>query len=333
MSLECIKCKSACAPKEKGLQENEIFGCPCDCCKNMICKNCSKMTTTEVRTMILANRTMFYFCDTCSETIKLLPVFKNKMPQLESDIKKLKEISAQIPKVDEIKSEIVQIKKDIEQLKNSSSTALSYADVVSNLNKDTKMMKSSIDEITNKIKSSEDNIKAGALSQPAVEPTLLEMQEREIRASNALVFGAEEAGTGNTEEQRAHDAQIVKDILNCVCGDQRAETIMVQLKIIRLGKYDPNKQRPIKIVFPSKEEARKMLVNKNKLPKESGKYIKYDLTSMQRTYLKNLLEEMQQRTEKGEANLKIKYMNGTPKIIKYRLASDHEITDADNSKN
>ena len=46
-------------------------------------------------------------------------------------------------------------------------------------------------------------------------------------------------------------------------------------------------------------------------------YIKYDQTSMQRSYLKNLLQDLQKGTDNGETDLKIKYFNGTPKIVKF----------------
>nr|CAI5865077.1 unnamed protein product [Callosobruchus analis] len=51
-----------------------------------------------------------------------------------------------------------------------------------------------------------------------------------------------------------------------------------------------------------------VLRHKNKLPKESCIYIKYDQTQMQRTQVKNLLTEMQRKKDAGEANLRIRYL-------------------------
>lgn len=234
---------------------------------------------------------------------------------MEADIKELKELSSEAQSIVKLKTEVVQLQNDFEAMKISLSKTPSYADVVSNLDKETKALKANIDEINVKIKRPIDQQSAGSSGQSGqVEITLTEMQERDARASNALIFGAQEATSDSIEERITHDTRIVKEMLNFV----NANTTTDQLKIIRMGRYNPNKRRPIKVTFPSRETANMVLRNKNKVPKECGMYIKFDQTPMQRSYLLNLLAEKQKRTDQGENNLKIKYHAGIPKIVKLR---------------
>lgn len=139
------------------------------------------------------------------------------------------------------------------------------------------------------------------------------MQGRNVRASNALIFGAEESESNDIEARKTHDTKITCEIFKQV----GCNTPMDQLRIVRLGAFTPEKRRPIKVIFPTAEEARSLLRGKHRLPKESGMYIKYDQTILQRTHLKKLLSEMQERTNQGETNLKLRYFGGVPKIIKH----------------
>ena len=299
----------------------------------------------EIRVIPSSRRKLIYFCPECLQILKEFPKSRSLIDRLKKEVDSLKrelkvatdsiksfkmDIKNQsdqhksfenkmneLQKDSAMKEDIVQMQSEIEQLKQSSSTALSYADVVSDLNKETKTIKSNIDDLNNKINITATPANVGALQTSSAEVTLIEMQEREVRASNALIFGAKEASANNIEDRKSHDTEIVKDILNLVGVGLNGETID-KLKIIRVGKSEPNKQRPIKVIFPTKEDARKLLINKNKLNPDSGMYIKYDQTSMQRSYLKNLLQDLQKRTDNGETDLKIKYFNGTPKIVKFK---------------
>ena len=50
----------------------------------------------------------------------------------------------------------------------------------------------------------------------------------------------------------------------------------------------------------------------------TGKYVKLDQTPAQREYLGKVLKELADRKSKGETDIKIKYINNIPKIIKYK---------------
>lgn len=91
------------------------------------------------------------------------------------------------------------------------------------------------------------------------------------------------------------------------------ESIPEPYKLHRIGKYSPGKNRPIKIYFKSSETVKLILRNKHKYPNFQ---IYPDQTHMQRQYYKELKKELNRRKENGEAELRIKYVNGHPKIVR-----------------
>lgn len=66
MSNNCSICDVQCIAKEKS---DVTFGCPCDWCKKILCKSCSKMSSSEVRAYLLSTRVMLFFCASCLNKI------------------------------------------------------------------------------------------------------------------------------------------------------------------------------------------------------------------------------------------------------------------------
>ena len=199
---------------------------------------------------------------------KLREEIKIQKVQLEKYIHEVKssynKIKTEI--TDEIQSETQILRDQLVSLEDKfkQNKSPSYADVVSNLDKETKAIKLNLDAINNKINSN--NLQSGDGHAENVEPTLVEMQERDTRAFNVLIFGAAEANSEVVTERKSHDEKIVKEILDCVESSVNVDQLK---KVIRLGKYDPNRCRPIKMVFPTKDNAKHVLHNRNKIPKET----------------------------------------------------------------
>lgn len=141
-----------------------------------------------------------------------------------------------------------------------------------------------------------------------VELIIREVQERQNRSCNVIAFGIPESKSTSVEERKNHDKkEIVKafeTVPNCDVGD---------ITTIRLGKFDCNKARPLKILMRSKSSAVSVLRNKNLLP--TGIKVKSDLTPYQRDHLTKLRAELDERTNQGEKDLTIKYVNNLPKIV------------------
>lgn len=142
------------------------------------------------------------------------------------------------------------------------------------------------------------------------ETIILELKDRTEREKNVIIAGICEKNIKNFEIRRKHDYEEVMKVMKSIdaaCPDP--------LRILRLGKYTDGKHRLTKVCFQSAEIAKNILKNKDKI-NNSQIQIYTDKTLAQKEYLKHLYTELTQRVQKGESNLTVKYVNGTPKIIK-----------------
>lgn len=149
-----------------------------------------------------------------------------------------------------------------------------------------------------------------------VDVIIQEKVERENRSRNVILFGIEEANTSRQEDIKSHDKSQVLDALAQV-PLQESELVTT----IRLGKPIANKPRPLKVILRSRQNAIKILKTKSKLP--SSISVKSDMTPYQREQLKKLRLELTERTNNGEKDLTIKYINGQPKIIITKSPKNH----------
>lgn len=148
---------------------------------------------------------------------------------------------------------------------------------------------------------------------PTLEPVFNEIEERKMRAKNVLIFGLTES-SGDKETRTALDKAKAIDFLKK--ADNTLGLTAENIQITRLGKFEENKLRPLKIILDSSETALALLRGKNKLDQNSPLYIKSDRTPSQREHMKKLTEELNLRVSNGETNLVIKYRNNIPTIIR-----------------
>lgn len=140
------------------------------------------------------------------------------------------------------------------------------------------------------------------------EEVLSECQERTQRQKNIIILGIPEPSTQDKNERFEYDRNEVLKVINNIyknCPDP--------IKIFRIGKNTPGRNRLIKVCLESEQEALKLLRNRGNL--QNNIKIYSDQTPNQQNHLKLLREELTQRLQSGEANLAIKYIRGTPKII------------------
>lgn len=142
------------------------------------------------------------------------------------------------------------------------------------------------------------------------EDIIAEVNERELRSKNIIISGIPEPESLNKVERIKIDKNEVTSVIK-----QIDNNFPEPERILRLGKYDVKKTRPIKLCFKSQEIAKSILRNRNNIKTENIK-IYSDQTPKQQKYLKNLKDELNRRQEKEEKNLIIKYHNGVPQIVK-----------------
>lgn len=295
----CFKCNTACVFKDvtKSKDTKDLFGGPCDLCRKILCRSCSGISASEIRAFTAQTRVMSYYCSDCLEAVR------NAINEL--------------PKMGEVlnlEKQVADIRNDLEEVKvGIAATSRSYADVLQ-IKTDAEVLKGNVVKLEDKVESIKSQKTRSSSGEQGVEPAFEEMMERERRSANILVFGVTESDKQNRGERIEGELNTVKDILqriNVTVSDS-------EVSIHRLGKYDPEKVRPVKVTFATKDLARKVLRQKHRLDNTGGVYIKSDQTQMQRKFLSNLLAELKVRNDQGETNIKIKYINSIPKIIKVR---------------
>lgn len=133
-----------------------------------------------------------------------------------------------------------------------------------------------------------------------------ELREQDIRSKNVIVFGIPESKHTRDDLRRADDTSIVENTF-------RSSNInAAPLSVIRLGKINKDKVRPLKLTFADSATAKSVL-KCSSLLKDNIRF-KSDLTPSQQSHLKHLNSELKRRNDNGE-NLTIKYIRSVPKIV------------------
>ena len=141
-----------------------------------------------------------------------------------------------------------------------------------------------------------------------------EITEREKRKRNLVLFGPIEQHQVAAEERMLADKALVTDILNSA----NIPAQHVNLKPIRLGRYSLGKNRPIKVSLESEDHVR-MIIKKARELKNMDRFkhisISLDRTPKQIDDYRNVKKIFEERKNNGETDIKIKFINGCPKII------------------
>lgn len=141
------------------------------------------------------------------------------------------------------------------------------------------------------------------------EDTILEIQQRIERQKNIVIAGICELQNNNLEQRQSYDRNEVVKLTKSIfseCPDP--------IKVFRLGKHKPGKNRLLKVCFATAETAKYLLQNQ---PKNYCNIRLYsDQTPAQRNYMNHLKEELDRREKSGELDLTIKYIKNVPKIVK-----------------
>ena len=132
--------------------------------------------------------------------------------------------------------------------------------------------------------------------------------DRTNRKRNVIMYGVTESQYKSAEKRKESDFKLVKDTLNSIC--ELSDDCIVS--IFRLGKFEADKKRPIKIILDNPQTALNLL--KNKRVNKTDFNISSDMTVLERNELKNLRTELE-TLNKDEIVKTIKFVNGHPKIV------------------
>lgn len=201
--------------------------------------------------------------------------------------------------------------KQIDGLRSDFKRAIAQ---ISELKLENARLRKDIESLDNKISNLETR-ESSNHSSSNIGPVLQELFERERCSSNIIVYEIPESSSTSINERVANDKHSINNIVQPLGLE-----IPINSKIIRLGKPRLGTNRPVKIICDNKETVARFLSEFNS-QKTSGKHalgnfrFVRDKTPMQRKLLRSCHEELESRTQNGESNLKIIYVNGEPKVM------------------
>lgn len=140
------------------------------------------------------------------------------------------------------------------------------------------------------------------------EDLISEIMDRQNRASNVIVLNVNESKKNSQPERNLEDLATIKDIV------QKVNINANDIKIFRLGKFTPNKIRPIKVCLKSVDDAKLILKNKQSIGVPNIKIFS-DQTKAQRDYFNKVKLELQELINNGVTNKTIKFINNKPTIV------------------
>ncbi|KAJ3655653.1 hypothetical protein Zmor_014806 [Zophobas morio] len=143
-----------------------------------------------------------------------------------------------------------------------------------------------------------------------------EIEERNTRSLNVLLFNISESAATSYTQKINDDLQHVMTILSPL------GSFSPPIKVIRIGTYRPNYSRLLRLTYESMEVARSIL-RSNKGNPNKRQHFKPDLTKAQREYNNAVYSEFKDRISKGEADIMIKYRNNQPFIMKKTSNNPH----------
>lgn len=153
-------------------------------------------------------------------------------------------------------------------------------------------------------------------SQYDFESVVREVQERESRRNNVIVFGLVEDVGVDVSKRRESDLKNVRDIateLSVLVDDGDAP--------VRLGKLDashPERPRPLRFRLRNQSDIRSLFRNAAKLKScDRWKNVRLasDRTPLQNKLYRAVRDELENRKRSGERDLRIVYRKGVPVII------------------
>lgn len=221
---------------------------------------------------------------------------------------------AQKENIDQICQTVTTIKSDVKNIVNTMDhITLEQETLKTNLDS----LKKNAEISDKKIRSLESHVVALKNACPSTsnqstinnEELITEIQERNVRAKNIVIVGIPESKSSIPIERHEHDRKEIFKITSTMYAECPEPE-----KMLRLGKFKTGENRPLKVCYKSEAIAKTLLRNRN--TKFENIKIFSDQTVSQRKYLQNLKVELETRTTNGETDICIKYVKGTPKIVK-----------------
>lgn len=166
-------------------------------------------------------------------------------------------------------------------------------------------LKSSQHACSNDGLSKSDNFESS--STHSMEEMLVEWEDRKRRSKNVIMTNVSESVKANKNERIIDEKQKVEKILKDIDIKEN------NFQVFRLGRFEQNRTRLIKVVFTSENDAKQVLINKKKLPNNVKAF--NDQTPKQREYYNSVKKKLNEMIRNGDSTKIIKFVNSVPTIV------------------
>lgn len=160
------------------------------------------------------------------------------------------------------------------------------------------------------VQSNQGNVNRADSDTVSSEKIIAEVEERQRRSYNLVLFNLPESGKNTDIEQVADDVDRAQKTV--LPDDTNNENLKI-VSCSRLGKFTDGKDRPLRITFACPQQATAVL---KKYKRIRDLYLNRDLTRLQQNESFSVRSEFRDRKQKGEDDIVLKYSNGIPKIVK-----------------
>ena len=154
-----------------------------------------------------------------------------------------------------------------------------------------------------------------------------EIEEREKRRKNIMIFNLPESSAATTDDTAIEDKEKIDEIGKIL------ETTIEATKAVRIGKKETGKVRPLKVILPNRISRDALLSKAKNLRKSEDEMaknlvLKMDLTPTQRLEEKKLLVERNKRRDEDKANgvRSHTWIIRSGRIIKIKIVQRNEET-------
>ena len=155
------------------------------------------------------------------------------------------------------------------------------------------------------------NIDLRVIMNEAKNEERVEERDKAQRLPNIILHGVKESETENNEEAKLSDRNYVQKLFDAL-GVQTTYKV-----VVRLGKRDPGKKRPIKLVMNSEEEKNEIMINLRKLKDVDsfrGLSVTHDYTLAERQQIKEFSQQAKEKNENEPLDSKYCWrVRGDPK--------------------
>ncbi len=275
----CGKCDKKFKAKDKCIR--------CATCKLNFHIKCQGVSEANYE-FLKVDENILWFCNSCKQTTRGM-------------IENLSNVEKRVTAL-EIKIDSKADKEDVEKLEERVTNLEQNGATM--VDKDTEELSKRLGEA---LKEQEEIIKKNkAKEEASMTEAVKEMEDRERRKGNIIIYNVSESNSTDSQSPKSDDIQKVKDL----CENYLKVKINIkkdqnqQPLVIRLGKKEEKKIRPLKLCL-SPEDAQKMLKNAKNLAQAQNEefkkmIIKPDLTQMQRNEEKKLVEEKNQKNQEAK---------------------------------